>query len=418
MRKLSYKDVNWLEQFPTIEVPNILRSKGIVKIYNIQDFQENDNNPALFYGNFVAIYSNSCVVDCGMTIDSMCYFLPNIESLKKMKTNNMSIMKYHDWEYTVRHNADQSINFEINPNRECIIPKTFFKYYAPNEYSVDALTKSYIYASHPYNLNDPFDCAQDIIIFNNIQSVKMLLQDKYKKISEIYPSQEQQFQYAKEAFWTIFYRKCGIFSMTESADNEIMWSSYAQNSSGFCLEFDTKQFQFLYHGPFPMHYLEKITPIRTSEFGVSLSALVQTNIKHTDWSYEKEWRLLISNPNGIDMITFGPDADIYNLPNDHDRKFRYPIFALKSVILGINFFRKEYHQNRCNINDYDMIVIYEKECSQTRILDFLNEVTKKIPINVYIMERNDNQLNNLTKIPIIIIKRDNLVYNIIKTNKS
>ena len=54
--------------------------------------------------------------------------------------------------------------------------ESFYKYYALNKTSVDALTHMYLYATHPCQLNDPLDCADDLIIFDDIESARIILE--------------------------------------------------------------------------------------------------------------------------------------------------------------------------------------------------------------------------------------------------
>ncbi|WP_026715296.1 hypothetical protein [Flavobacterium daejeonense] len=63
----------------------------------------------------------------------------------------MEEYKYNDFTYKKNENSKVEIQHNIEK------PKYIFKFYALNEFSIDAFTNSYFYASHPYDLNDYLD---------------------------------------------------------------------------------------------------------------------------------------------------------------------------------------------------------------------------------------------------------------------
>ena len=111
----------------------------------------------------------------------------------------------------------------------------------------------------------------------------------------------------------------GIFCMSENSDDILMWSHYADNHRGFCLEFsDTGLFKMakkvIYTDSIPdMNYFQKTRDEMTE--GVLLT-------KAASWSYEQEWRILQRNitpgvhnfgkPDFLTGVIFGlwmPDED-------------------------------------------------------------------------------------------------------------
>lgn len=103
--------------------------------------------------------------------------------------------------------------------------------------------------------------------------------------------------------------KMGICSLTELADSPEMWKNYADNSTGYCLqysmdEYDDKQ------SLFPVVYSDKrdteILPAILSSFlgffivGMSYGRIQADQshffrlflTKNSNWSYQKEWRII------------------------------------------------------------------------------------------------------------------------------
>ena len=185
-----------------------------------------------------------------------------------------------------------------------------------------------------------------------------------------------------------------------------MWALYASNT-GFCVEFDVDKFPFIKHGPFPIHYCDEIDPLIVQNEDMHAPLLIQTNIKNHVWSYEHEWRLLIENPEGQDMRTKGcrwiEELDS-NMPNMHDRKFYYPVEAVKSITLGYYFFRGV---NIIEIGDAAQIraeSIYRK-----RLLNFI--VRHKIPTCILVKDEH-NALNHYLVSP-IRLEKEGKIYKMI-----
>lgn len=92
----------------------------------------------------------------------------------------------------------------------------------------------------------------------------------------------------------------GILSLSELGDNILMWSHYAQQHKGICVEFERKPSNFLGNPSctFPVRYSIKAPTInannyrhatREEQIEMELS-LVLT--KASDWAYEREWRAI------------------------------------------------------------------------------------------------------------------------------
>ena len=223
-------------------------------------------------------------------------------------------------------------------NRYIPSDNVFYKYYALSDNSVDAVTSRYIYASHPNQLNDPYDCDKDMIVFDDEETNRKLLDVLPKKVQEDVLSPEMR-PYLPLFFNTIAYKKCGIFSMTQKPTNVLMWAHYA-GKNGFCVEFDINKFSFDYYGPFLIKYENELPKIFVSKMGLKCSMFKQCTTKLSHWKYEEEWRLIVENPDGQDLQYFGCLADKLKLGNEHDRRFYYPQEAVRKVILGCEFFDK------------------------------------------------------------------------------
>ena len=107
----------------------------------------------------------------------------------------------------------------------------------------------------------------------------------------------------------------GVFSLSEINDNQPMWSSYAKNYEGYCIEYDIEKFlkenpkynndlQEVYYSDKrendPIKIILKVfyDSIYTSlqvdhkKYDIKDSLIKLVTTKAKSWSYQREWRLL------------------------------------------------------------------------------------------------------------------------------
>ena len=311
------------------------------------------------------------------------------------------------------YEADGIGYYDIIPNKEVPMPNTFFKYYALTENSVDALTNLYIYATHPNQFNDPFDCNENLIAFDTWEDVKTLWEGGLDNIVSCFSKLEEMCKYSTYAFKTVLYRHLGLFSLATIPDNYLMLALYSQKT-GFCVEFDVNQFPFQHFGPFPINYVKDIPgPIHIGETGGAIAMLIQSNVKNIWWQYENEWRLYIPNPCGLDMLSFGPETKRFNSPSDHDRRFKYSMSALRSVTLGNAFF-EDFIINTKSEFEIEVETSITNNSLKMKILDFLSELQSNTDLIVRITSVYGFSIYNY--IPVFIMKLHNNKYRITNTN--
>ena len=89
-----------------------------------------------------------------------------------------------------------------------------------------------------------------------------------------------------------------VACFSEINDSILMWSHYAQNHKGFCIEYDLSDWDCKDHLK-PVQYVDERHYIR-SNFADNLPPNAGREImdaalfKSAEWSYEKEWRLVMT----------------------------------------------------------------------------------------------------------------------------
>jgi hypothetical protein len=118
----------------------------------------------------------------------------------------------------------------------------------------------------------------------------------------------------------------GALSLSEQGTNRLMWSHYASNGCGFALQFNANHAYFhkKLNEQDELRHLRKVL-YKTEKPNKSFFNFMGKDYfftKHKDWSYEKEWRILL------------PLNQATKIVGKNIRLFSYPANALEAVILG------------------------------------------------------------------------------------
>ena len=241
------------------------------------------------------------------------------------------------WKYIYDVTSD---GFQVVPKHYDEIPDTLYKYYPLNDYSLDALLHCYLYASHPFNFNDYFDCCKDTIEYDDYNEISKIFNGD-PMLQRIFTpdsiNDKEKLKYLQELHWQFSYSKKGIVCFSPNKDSILMWSHYAQNN-GFVVEFDYSMFSFDHYPIFPIQYAENQYISSLKKHPLEFAELLQTTQKNSCWSYEKEWRMIVRSSN-YPLEVFGTRN--CKQMGGYKREFNYPINAIKHVVLGYRFFLME-----------------------------------------------------------------------------
>lgn len=175
-------------------------------------------------------------------------------------------------------------------------PKKLYRYISlENDYWQEDLFKERIYLSSPLNFNDPFDCYPKLDLnklledkdFLNILLAKASILDK----KDIEDTRYRRIEMEKNLF-EFLRSDMRIACFSEVYDSILMWSHYANNHKGICIEYNIDELNIAKTNfIFPVIYSEErknITEDVLEYYGtVGLRTVVY---KAKEWEYEKEWR--------------------------------------------------------------------------------------------------------------------------------
>ena len=248
------------------------------------------------------------------------------------------------------------------------MPDSLFKYKPANNHIYDLICDDLLFLDKIEMLNDPYEAQ----LFYDIEKISKEFSFKNRKIvKKELDGGEIEAEYYKEMdgddkneLNSIIHEindklknMISINCLSERNDINPLWAHYADNHRGICIEYDLKNCgnNFLKTLCFPVNYVEKndstddlISLIVYKNFDEWHFLYKSANTKSIDWKYEKEWRIVFIENNGIhtDFYSFNKHYTISIEP-----KSIYLVLKIdeeiKQRIMDICRFRK--------INLYQMV---------------------------------------------------------------
>ena len=177
------------------------------------------------------------------------------------------------------------------------LPPHLYKYERVNLNSLVSLLARTVYFGSPKNFNDPYDCAISATVEELSQDgvVKLLSEKNATHLASVEPSIGKMLsQQARDTLQKLseeFLKKRGVACFSETNENLLMWSHYADSGTGMCLKFDTKDAIFTkFHR---VDYVDTFPSITADELLIDRNYSRVFDLyctKSKDWAYEREWR--------------------------------------------------------------------------------------------------------------------------------
>lgn len=247
-----------------------------------------------------------------------------------------------------------------------------------------SIKENCFYAPSIEELNDPCETLVYTDKFNFQTGLVKLLGNNSQEHLDI----------VKDALQNLINRreKIGIYSLSKTYNDELLWAHYANSHKGFCIEYDldilinTYKYDNIYS--FPVTYSNKPPQIGISEVskqdGSSIIKKIAC-IKSKRWKYEKEHRIIIDR--------FGEYAYKYN--------------AVKAIYFGLRMNKK----NKADI----MNILQGRGIAYYQMIQVSNSYKFDAePVN----DINDKKLTYLKEIPSSITRTTPVEYVINKKDYS
>lgn len=217
------------------------------------------------------------------------------------------------------------------------------------------LARNELYAAPFASLNDPFEATVDIDQ-NSFDIGSLVLgwatgtkSDQVKKASSKFKGAAKEF--------VNFTKGVGVYSLSKTATDELLWAHYANSHQGFCLEFDLSQllaYKLEAEEILEVEYVRKPPTISMAGFmapksgkGALLQKLIAT--KSLRWKYEEEIRICVGKF-GLREYDFRALKAIYFGARCSHRLMRLAMRLLRGR--GLRYF-----QMRLIADSYDLEVV-------------------------------------------------------------
>lgn len=206
------------------------------------------------------------------------------------------------------------------------IPK-LYKFLPFNDHSLSLLINKQIWCPKAKTLNDPFEFHFHLTdtSIGSIPIDQNSIEDAKKDIKEL-----------------------AILCLSEINHDILMWSHYTEGHTGFCIEFERSDNNDLGNWDYclPVTYNKIEVPsfdVSQLEKKASVAKIVAT--KAPNWSYEKEWRLIVPHnfANGIIPLPAKITSVIFGCKMDDSRRrtvaniLHHDVLYLEAIQLKTQF---------------------------------------------------------------------------------
>lgn len=202
------------------------------------------------------------------------------------------------------------------------IPRSLFRFRPFNSFTLDELCNEDVHYADPAGFNDPLDSRPYLVLDSDFQSLvtlhtevakrlgKKLIKSDWKYLAtEDAPAGSKEWQDA--AAWIIrgdldsalrlLFAEHRVLCLSSKWNSPLMWSHYADEHRGICIEYDTDQHDCWSLKPVRYDQPRGIKSSDLAEWLVAGSKTAEEQIRETyfyrkarEWDYEKEWRDLAS----------------------------------------------------------------------------------------------------------------------------
>lgn len=167
-----------------------------------------------------------------------------------------------------------------------------FKYYTLNDYTLNVLKENSLYFNLKSNFNDPFDLNINLTISKD--KFQNLLVNHSEAIDKLTSENIMKLCYWSER---LTLQKFGIFCCCKSCNDILMWSHYANNHKGICIEYTDDLINAIKDSYSPYDLAIFCGDIIYDDERKDLNNMIKDNDgtpifkKAKCWAYEKEYRI-------------------------------------------------------------------------------------------------------------------------------
>jgi hypothetical protein len=207
-----------------------------------------------------------------------------------------------------------------------------YKYGRLGPHSEALFSGSAVWLAPPADLNDPFECCPWFTYEGTEEEIFKLIVTGFRKQNPRATHKEalaaatniyRERRHHAVGFWEAMTAlvigdlrsKIGLYCLAERPDNILLWSHYASDHKGYCMEFEATNRTPVFGEAQEVDYSETYPHVDFFKTPHDRQVDLIFLTKHSGWRYEKEWRII-----------------------DHQRGpglREYPAQLLRTVIFGL-----------------------------------------------------------------------------------
>ena len=166
----------------------------------------------------------------------------------------------------------------------------------------DLLVRSRLWLSSPVDFNDPFDMSGSIVAKSTTQEKLERVNEMLKRHRLTYKERERKRKMLMRTPLDVLENELkaafeknmpttGVFSFAGDPRNILMWSHYARDHTGICVQFERARDFGILCGALTVEYSVEYPEVNSiKDFQDFLSKMLLR--KHEGWSYEREHRIV------------------------------------------------------------------------------------------------------------------------------
>lgn len=170
--------------------------------------------------------------------EKFCIFKTKMPEIKPFQTQTKDETRIHRVEL-INEIPIPSIEY-VNKNHQ--VPKELIKYYRANENGYKVLRDRLIWATHPFDFNDPFDSSihmWDLETFPLIEMKQFLNKLIHKGFSKNLNPHE-----TRKIIFELIFKFLGVYCLNDCSNSDLLWGYY-NDHKGFALKFNSKKIERL-----------------------------------------------------------------------------------------------------------------------------------------------------------------------------
>ena len=243
-----------------------------------------------------------------------------------------------------------------------------YKYRYGSKRDLESLKQDYFYAPHPSSLNDP---CENLFGTTSIENALTIL-DRLSSISIKGVSSSLSSLVGK------IRENIGIYSLSKTVLDELLWAYYADSHTGFCIEYDLEKlgeltknscnFDVVYQDIIPQITFDSLID---KDFSSVEVFKLTSGTKSKKWQHEDEIRIIM----------------------DYFGKVEYDFRAVKSIYFGLRMpkMKQDLDKNNENLPDYLSQVCQEQimQILRGRGIKYYQMMLKPMSYEFEFIEVND-----------------------------